>query len=287
MKIESATARDIGFVIGPRLNAAGRLDSALASFELLTTSEIHRAAELAQKLDNQNRERQELTRSMQETAEMMAAAEEEDQNLVIAVHPDFNMGVVGLVASRLTDVHYRPSVVGSLGEEFTRASCRSIPEFHITHALDECADLLVRHGGHAMAAGFTVRNEKLLPELIERMRLIAERELSGRDLCPVLRADMEVSLYELQRDVLDCIDDIEPTGLGNPSVLFVSRNLKVSRYKAVGKEGNHLKITVNEDGLLFDAIAFRQGHWAPICRLMLTCCMPLKPMNITDAGHSN
>jgi single-stranded-DNA-specific exonuclease len=260
MKIEAATARDIGFVIGPRLNAAGRLDSALASFELLTTSEIHRAAELAQKLDNQNRERQELTRSMQETAEMMAAAEEA-QNLVIAVHPDFNMGVVGLVASRLTDVHYRPSVVGSLGEEFTRASCRSIPEFHITHALDECADLLVRHGGHAMAAGFTVRNE-LLPELIARLRLIAERELNGRDLCPVLRADMEVSLYELQKDVLDCIDNIEPTGLGNPSVLFVSRNLKVSRYKAVGKEGNHLKITVNEDGLLFDAIAFRQGHWA-------------------------
>jgi single-stranded-DNA-specific exonuclease len=260
MKVEAATARDIGFVIGPRLNAAGRLESALASFDLLTTSEVHRAAELAQKLDNQNRERQELTRKMQETAEVMADAEE-DQNLVIAVHPDFNMGVVGLVASRLTDLHYRPSIVGSQGEEFTRASCRSIPEFHITHALDECADLLVRHGGHAMAAGFTVLNENL-PELTRRMRAIAERELSGRDLCPVLRADMEVSLYELQRDVLNCIDEVEPTGLGNPSVLFVSRDLKVSRCKTVGKEGNHLKLTVNEDGLLFDAIAFRQGHWA-------------------------
>jgi single-stranded-DNA-specific exonuclease len=260
MKVEQATARDIGFVIGPRLNAAGRLDSALAAFELLTTSEIHRAGELAQQLDNQNRERQDLTRTMQEQAELMAV-DEEDQNLVIAVHPEFNMGVVGLVASRLTDVHYRPAVVGSQGEEFTRASCRSIPEFHITHALDECAELLVRHGGHAMAAGFTVRNE-LLPELTTRLRVIAERELGGRDLCPVLNADMEVSLYELQRDVLNCIDDIEPTGLGNPGVLFVSRNLKVSRYKAVGKEGNHLRLTVNEDGLLFDAIAFRHGHWA-------------------------
>jgi len=260
IKLETATARDIGFVIGPRLNAAGRLDSALASFDLLTTSEVYRAGELAQQLDNQNRERQELTRSMQEQAELIAK-DEEDQNLVIAVHPDFNMGVVGLVASRLTDVHYRPSVVGSQGEEFTRASCRSIPEFHITHALDECADLLVRHGGHAMAAGFTVRNE-LLPELSSRLRAIAERELGGRDLCPVLKADMEVSLYELQRDVLDCIDDMEPTGLGNPGVLFVSRNLKVSRYKNVGKDGSHLRLTVNEDGLLFDAIAFRQGHWA-------------------------
>jgi single-stranded-DNA-specific exonuclease len=260
MKIEAATARDIGFVIGPRLNAAGRLESALASFDLLTTTEIHHAAELAQKLDNQNRERQDLTRKMQEQAELMANAEE-DQNLVIAVHPEFNMGVVGLVASRLTDLHYRPSVVGSRGDEFTRASCRSIPEFHITHALDECADLLVRHGGHAMAAGFTVSNENL-PELMARLRAIAERELSGQDLCPVLRADMEVSLYELQRDVLDCIDQVEPTGLGNPSVLFVSRDLKVSRCKTVGKEGNHLKLTVNEDGLLFDAIAFRQGHWA-------------------------
>jgi single-stranded-DNA-specific exonuclease len=112
-----------------------------------------------------------------------------------------------------------------------------------------------------MAAGFTVSNENL-PELMTRMRAIAERELSGRDLCPVLRADMEVSLYELQRDVLDCIDEVEPTGLGNPGVLFVSRDLKVSRYKTVGKEANHLKLTVSEDGLLFDAIAFRQGHWA-------------------------
>jgi single-stranded-DNA-specific exonuclease len=260
LKIKEATARDIGFVIGPRLNAAGRLDSALAAFELLTTKGLSRAGELAQQLDNQNRERQELTRTMQEQAERMAEAEE-DQNLVIAIHPEFNMGVVGLVASRLTDVHYRPAVVGSQGEEFTRASCRSIPEFHITHALDECADLLVRHGGHAMAAGFTVKNE-LLPDLIGRLRHIAEREIGGRDLCPVLRADMEVSLYELQRDVLQCIDDIEPTGLGNPSVLFVSRGLKVSRYKPVGKEGSHLRMTVNEQGLLFDAIAFRQGHWA-------------------------
>jgi single-stranded-DNA-specific exonuclease len=260
LKIKDATARDIGFVIGPRLNAAGRLDSALAAFELLTTKDLYRAGELAQQLDNQNRERQEKTRSMQEQAEHMAEAEE-DQNLVIAVHPDFNMGVVGLVASRLTDVHYRPAVVGSQGEEFTRASCRSIPEFHITHALDECADLLVRHGGHAMAAGFTVKNE-LLPELVERLRAIAEREIGGRELCPVLRADMEVSLYELQRDVLQCIDEMEPTGLGNPSVLFISRGLKVSRFKTVGKEGSHLRMTVNEQGLLFDAIAFRQGHWA-------------------------
>ncbi|HSV86977.1 MAG TPA: single-stranded-DNA-specific exonuclease RecJ [Levilinea sp.] len=260
LKIEEITARDIGFVIGPRLNAAGRLDSALASFELLTTSEVQRAGELAQQLDNQNRERQELTRSMQEQAERIAE-EEEDQNLVIAVHPEFNMGVVGLVASKLTDVHYRPSVVGSQGEEYTRASCRSIPEFNITHALDECADLLVRHGGHAMAAGFTIRNEQL-PDLSKRLRAIAERELGKRDLYPELKADMEVSLYELQRDMLGCIDAIEPTGLGNPGVLFVTRGLKVSRYKAVGKEGSHLRLTVNEDGLLFDAIAFRQGHWA-------------------------
>jgi single-stranded-DNA-specific exonuclease len=260
LKIEKLTARDIGFVIGPRLNAAGRLDSALAAFELLTTTEVQRAGDLAQQLDNQNRERQELTRAMQEQAEQMAV-ENEDQNLVIAVHPDFNMGVVGLVASRLTDTHYRPSVVGSQGETYTRASCRSIPEFHITQALDECADLLVRHGGHAMAAGFTIHNDHFA-ELSSRLRAIAQRELGERDLYPELTADMEVSLYELQRELLGYIEEIEPAGLGNPGALFVSRGLKVSRYKTVGKDGNHLRLTVSEDGLMFDAIAFRQGHWA-------------------------
>ena len=119
------------------------------------------AGPLAVKLDQQNRERQALTRQMQEQAVLMAA-EAGFEEIIFAISPDFNPGVVGLAAARLVDTYYRPAVVGHTDEEFTRASCRSIPEFHITAALDECRDLLVRHGGHAVAAGFTVRNENLV-----------------------------------------------------------------------------------------------------------------------------
>jgi single-stranded-DNA-specific exonuclease len=152
-------------------------------------------------------------------------------------------------------------VVAAQEEEFTRASCRSIPEFHITKALDECADLLVRHGGHAMAAGFTVRNQDL-PELSARLKEIAVRELSQRDLRPVLRADMEIPLRELRPELLKYIDALEPTGLANREAQFISRDLQIVRCKAVGNEGQHLRMTVSDGRITYDAIAFRQGAWA-------------------------
>ncbi|MEA4908134.1 MAG: single-stranded-DNA-specific exonuclease RecJ [Anaerolineaceae bacterium] len=259
-RIEAATARDIGFLLGPRLNAAGRLESALASFDLLMCDDLSTAGLLAQKLDDQNRQRQDLTRQMQETAEQLEPVGEDDF-LVFASDPSFNMGVVGLVASRLTEAYYRPAVIAAVCEKYTRGSCRSIPEFHITHALDECADLLVRHGGHAMAAGFTVENEKLA-ELAARLKSIAARELAAQDLRPVLTADMEIQLRDLKPAILNEIDLLEPTGLGNPGVLFVSRGLKVLRYRKVGSDGQHLRLTVSDGKIIYDAIAFRMGCWA-------------------------
>ncbi len=258
------SARDIGFTIGPRLNAAGRLESALAAFDLLVEKDAQQAGLLAQKLDDQNHARQELTlRMVQDAEEMMSAEGVETDNrlLLLAARTDFNMGVVGLVASRLTDSHYRPAVVGAQGEEFTRASCRSIPEFHITHALDECADLMVRHGGHAMAAGFTIRNE-LLPELGRRLAEIAARELGELELLPTLRGDLELPLGELRPGLLNEIDQFEPTGPDTPEVTFVSRNLQVVRHKPVGAEGRHLRLTVTDGRITYDAVAFRQGHWS-------------------------
>ncbi len=137
LSLPKTTAVDIGFLLGPRLNAAGRLDSALAAFDLLTTEDVFIAGQLAQKLDVQNRERQALTRKIQEQAEQMAMDDDPTAHLMFAVHPDFNSGVVGLAASRLVETFYRPAAVGQVGDETTRCSCRSIPEFHITAALDE------------------------------------------------------------------------------------------------------------------------------------------------------
>ncbi len=182
------------------------------------------------------------------------------ENILFAFHPEFQEGLVGLAASRLTDPYYRPAVVGHKGEEYTRASCRSIPEFHITQALDECHDLLVRHGGHAMAAGFTVRNGNL-PLLVQRLRVIAERELSTQNLCPVLHADLELSLSDLRPDLLPYLDQLQPTGQENPEALFVSRDLTVTQMKPVGAEKQHLRLSVTDGRITYDGIAFRMGHW--------------------------
>jgi single-stranded-DNA-specific exonuclease len=261
VKIDKITATNIGFMLGPRLNASGRLESALASFELLTTTDFMRAGQLAQQLDVQNRQRQSITRSMQQQAEEIAKSEDPEAFLLFAAHEDFNPGVVGLAASRLTEVYYRPAVVAAKGPEETRGSCRSIPEFHITDALDLCKDLLVRHGGHAAAAGFTVKNENL-PELVARLKEIARDQLSGKDLRQTLSADMELPLVHITFETLKHLQYLEPTGYGNPDAVFVSRNVKVKSSRTVGAEGKHLKVILEDDGagIYFDCIGFRLGH---------------------------
>jgi len=263
LKIEKVTAGNIGFILGPRLNASGRLESALASFELLTTTDFMRAGQLAQQLDVQNRQRQGLTRSMQEQAESIAMSEDPEAFLLFAAHEDFNPGVVGLAASRLTEIYYRPAIVAAKNAEETRGSCRSIPEFHITDALDQCKDLLVRHGGHAAAAGFTVKNENL-PELVTRLKAIAKDQLGEKDLRHTLSADMEVLLSDLNFEVLKHLNYLEPTGYGNPDATFVSRNVRVKFSRTVGSDGKHLKLTLEDErGSAFDSIGFRMGHLKP------------------------
>ncbi|MFC2042574.1 single-stranded-DNA-specific exonuclease RecJ [Chloroflexota bacterium] len=260
VNINNITASTIGYVLGPRLNAAGRLDTALTSLNLLLSEDIYEAGVLAQQLDNQNRERQKLTKDIQSSAEEIVMAEDPDALLLFAANPNFNPGVVGLAASRLTEQYYRPSIVATRGVEFTRGSCRSIPEFHITNALDQCSDLFERHGGHAAAAGFTVSN-KHVPELKERMKAIAEEELSHLDLRPTINADIVVSLSEMKPELIEHLNLLQPTGQSNPPPHFVSYNVKVIRSRPVGKENSHLKLTLTDGTITFDAIAFRQGHW--------------------------
>jgi len=262
--MKNVTATNIGFSLGPRLNAAGRLESALLAFDLLMEKELHPAGEMAQELENLNRKRQSITRDMQEVAEAIALAADKDALLLFAASPEFNPGVVGLAASRLADLYYRPALVGEIDEEkeLTRCSCRSIPEFHITEALDECADLLVRHGGHAAAAGFTIRNENV-GAFLKRMREIAAEKLTGIDLRPVMVADMEVLLSDLSFEMLENLNYLEPTGYGNPRPVFVSRNVQLKSSRTVGSDKSHLKLSVTDGKATLDAIAFRLGHLKP------------------------
>lgn len=257
---EQVTANSIGYILGPRLNAAGRLDSAQAAMNLLLTNDVSEAGKLAQILNVQNQERQQKTREIQAQAELLAFTQSDEPLLLIAIDPDFNQGLIGLAASQLEERYYRPTIVAQKGEEFTRGSCRSIPEFHITNALDQCADILTHYGGHAAAAGFTVQNHHL-EELIDRINDIAERELANKELNPTLFADVEVSLSELKPDLLNYLEWLEPTGYGNRQAMFISRDLKVMRKRILGKDASHLKLTVTDGKLTYDAIAFRQAHW--------------------------
>jgi single-stranded-DNA-specific exonuclease len=255
------TAMDIGFGLGPRINAAGRLKSAMIAFNLLSAETEAEAMPYAEELQSLNVLRQKLTREAQ-AAISDQIADLDDVSLIFAGDEDFQPGIVGLVAGRLAEEYYRPSVVLEIGEEQSRASCRSIPEFNITHALDECADLLVRHGGHAMAAGFTVDNaniDKLKKELQKR----AKDALEGRDLVRTLHLDSEVDVNQLNEALVNELSILEPTGHHNRPASFISRNVRIVECRTVGADKRHLKLKIARMGQEpLDSIGFGLGEWA-------------------------
>ncbi len=252
------TTTTIGFMIGPRINAAGRLRTAMLAYNLLTASDTKQGARLAEQLNNINRERQEKTFEMQEWAEALFSGDPGDEPLLFAADPRFEQGIVGLVASRLTDQYYRPSVVVQVGQGESHGSCRSIPEFHITEALDQCGDLLERYGGHAAAAGFTVRNDNI-EELNERLWNIAAEELGDQELIPTLDIDAELTLGQANRELVEALNLLEPTGEANPLPVFLTRGLEVVERATVGAEARHLKLTLSDGDSTIEAIAYRWG----------------------------
>ncbi len=259
------TSGDIGFLLGPRLNAAGRLETAMDSFQLLVSDNDVDAMKYASSLQKQNEERQKQTRETQQKAANSIGQLMPGEYLLFVVDPDFNEGIVGLAASKLLDQYYRPSIVGRRDAETTRCSCRSIPGFHIAQALDECADLLVKHGGHAAAAGFTVENRNLAA-LQDRLKEIARRELHDTELVASITAEAEVSLKDLNGDFYQQQELLHPLGYGNPEPCYVIRNVQVLQKSVIGKEKTHLRLVLKDDrsGAVMNAIAFHFGYLADV-----------------------
>jgi len=259
---KNLTSMSIGFGLAPRINAAGRLSDAMIAVKMLLAEDSATASHYAEKLNRLNVERQNYTRDAQSRIMNRILESDDSPNLIIAVDEEVPQGIVGLVAGRLVESFYRPSIVIEKGEHESHASCRSIPEFHITQALDECADLLVRHGGHAMAAGFTILNENIA-ELSQELSQKADTILQQQELTPTIDIDMELQLSQLTSDLLTNINMLEPTGHANSQPIFATRNLDVLEHKTVGKDGNHLKLTLSSpDAPAINAIAFGQGHLA-------------------------
>ncbi len=260
INIHEVKAEDIGFRIGPRLNAAGRLGSADLAFQILMAETTEQAGAIALLLDQKNQERQGITKEIQAQVESLYDPEINEW-MLFYWDKDFNEGVVGLAASRLVEQFYRPAIIGVQKGDIVRASCRSIPELNITSALDECKDLLFQHGGHKMAAGLTVEM-KNIESFTKEFAEICERELEN--IFPLVReikAEAQVSLMDLHPDLLKSFADLEPVGIGNPMPLFIAKGVECKGVRRIGKAGDHLKMTVSDGKINFDAVAFRFGEY--------------------------
>jgi len=247
----------IGFGLGPRLNAAGRVLSALTAYELLVATKPQTASDIAKELEQLNTKRKQLTLDVVERAVKTFKGSDIESILLVA-ESDFHEGVVGLAASRICDEYYRPAIVGKVGESHTRASARSIPGFHITAALEKCSDLLDRFGGHEAAAGFSVRNENF-QALQKRLVAIAEQEMGDEELIPALAIDSKAEFDELGESIMKFIDLLQPCGQGNKWPIFCTEQVQVRDSRLVGADKTHLKMTLLKSSISFDAIAFRMG----------------------------
>ncbi len=255
------TAESISWILAPRINAAGRLDDASASYHLLVTESRDEAARLARDLEEKNARRQKMTSELLLHARELLLAQGVDFPLLMVGGADFPAGVMGLVAGRLADEFYRPVILLKTGPEVCRGSGRSIPEFNLIGALDRCRDLLLNVGGHAGAAGFTVQRDKLAA-LQARLLKIAEEELAGVDLRPHIDIDAEVPLTVFTGDFCQQLQKLAPFGSGNPEPIFVTREVEVLERSLVGEQGDHLRLKVRQGGLVWDAIGFGLGSLA-------------------------
>lgn len=256
-------AAAIGFMLGPRINAAGRLDDAVRAYELLLAEDFAAAQTLAAELNQANRRRQELTREVKAAAQKLAESSgRHEQRIVVIAGADFPAGVVGLVAGKLVEEWARPVLLIERGPAESRGSARSVAGFNIVEALTACKELFVRFGGHSMAAGFTIASDRI-PELEARLQAIAAVQLDEALLVPTLYVDAEVEPTALNWALFNEIGQLEPFGQANPQPLLLSRAVEVFAARAVGAEGQHLRLSLGRaNQVRFDAIAFRLGHLA-------------------------
>jgi len=256
------TAGHIGFSLGPRINASGRLDSATYAVQLLTTDDPVEAGELARFLEERNTERQAIGEQIFEEAVALVENNPQwlDGRVLVVAHEGWNEGVIGIVASRLVERYYRPTLMIALHPEGTgKASARSIHGFDLYQALTQCADLLGHYGGHKMAAGFSISADQV-EHLRTRINQVAADVLTEEDMRPKLDIDAQLELAEVDLQLVEEIEQLAPYGFGNPSPRFSFSGLKVRETRVVGKDATHLQLKVEHDKRHLSCIAFRRSE---------------------------
>lgn len=264
---KEVTCTHIGFALAPRINASGRLDSAEQAVRLLVTSDLEVAAELADTLDRLNKERQAIVEAIfREALRVMEQSNLSEDEVIVVMGSDWNVGVIGIVASRLLDQYYRPVIVLSVDSETGQAkgSARSIPGFDIYEALTACADLLVHFGGHQSAAGMTLELEAV-PALRTRLCELARNQLSKEDYIPMLQADIECGVHEVNLELIEHIERLAPFGMGNPAPRFIFSQMNIHEMRTMGKDDRHLKLVVgsheHDSAVKLEAVGFDKGEF--------------------------
>ncbi|MGB6872535.1 MAG: single-stranded-DNA-specific exonuclease RecJ [Dehalococcoidia bacterium] len=247
-------AEDISWTLGPRLNAAGRMDNASTSYQLLTTQSPEEARLLAMELEEKNAERQKLTKEVLSRAREKLAAR---LHLPVLMEGDesYSIGVIGLVAGKLADEFYKPAIIISLGPELCQGSCRSIAEFNIVSALEECHDLLTAFGGHPLAAGFTVTRQNLA-QLEERITRLATDQLGHLALRPEIVIDAELPLSTFSGKTFNLMQKLSPFGRGNPQPTFLTRQVEVIECRNFGNQGEWLRLKLKQGNITWQAVDF-------------------------------
>jgi len=257
-------AHHIGFRLGPRLNASGRLDHAQASLDLMLSNDRAECESCAAMLDALNRERQEVELRAQQDAQAMLAADPglAESSCIVLGSRDWHPGVVGIVASRLMRDHHRPTLIVAIDENgMGRGSGRSVPGISLVEAINECRSLLLKGGGHTMAVGVSVE-EKNLAELGAMMRQAVDRQLNGTELLPSVELDVECTLADFTNDFYDEYAQLEPFGIGNPEPIFLLRNVTPQLPGQIMKD-KHWKLVLRQKGVMMPAIWFNAPFREP------------------------
>jgi single-stranded-DNA-specific exonuclease len=265
---KEVTATHVGFAIGPRINASGRLEAADAAVRLLTADDYDSAERLAYELDALNKERQRIVEEMTKEALAMAA-ELEERSAIVLAKEGWNVGVIGIVASKVTETFYRPTVILGIDPEtgMAKGSARSIAGFDLYKALTHCSELLDHFGGHHGAAGMSMHREHV-PAFANKLDALAREWLTEEDFIPMARAEVACSLESVTVPLIEGLHQLAPFGIGNPTPRFLFEDLRMEEQRLIGKEKQHLKLAVRQDGAtagsVVDAVGFGKGRLLPL-----------------------
>lgn len=256
-KIDSIT---ISFGIAPRINACGRMGHQEEALKLFLSKDINEVNMLTQKLNEYNKIRQEIEKNIFSDAIVQIEEKKlENKNTIVLMGKNWHHGVIGIVASKITEMYFKPSILLCEEDDYGKGSGRSIPGFDLYETLTECKESIDRFGGHSMAVGITVKKEKF-NEFKEKIEQIA-KEKNIEEIVPILKIDAQINLDEISRDMVESLKELEPFGEENKTPLFLFRNLKIDSIRAL-TEGKHLKLTLKDNKNIVNAIGFNLGEYS-------------------------